>query len=62
MFIVPGLNALKLRRSAMLTEHFAPTGLVRGGLAMAINIALLTEFSRVCSNWKFPNSTAVGPG
>ena len=37
----------------MLTEHFAPTGLGRGGLAMAINIALLTEFSCVCFNRKF---------
>ena len=62
MFIVPRSNALKLRRSAMLTEHFAPTGLGRGGLAMAINISLLTEFSCVCSNRKFPNSTAVHPG
>ena len=48
MFIVPRSNALKLHRSAMLTEHFAPTGLRRGGVAMAINIALLTEFSCVC--------------
>ena len=62
MFIVPRSNALKLRRSAMLTEHFAPTGLGRGGLAVAINIALLTEFSFVCSNRKFHNSTAVGEG
>ena len=62
MFIVPRSNALKLRRSAMLTEHFAPTGLGRCGLAMAINISLLTEFSCVCSTRKFPNSTAVHPG
>ena len=46
----------------MLTEHFAPTGLGPCGLAMAINISLLTEFSCVCSNRKFPNSMAVGPG
>ena len=62
MFIVPRPKALKLRRSAMLTEHFAPTGLGRCGLAMAINIALLTEFSCVCSNRKFLNSKAVHPG
>ena len=43
----------------MLTEHFAPTGLGRCGLAMAINISLLTEFSYVSSDRKFPNSTAV---
>ena len=59
MFIVPTSNALKLRRSAMLTEHFAPTGLVRCGLAMAIHIALLTEFSCVCLYRVFLNSTAV---
>ena len=46
----------------MLTEHFAPAGLGGGGLAMAINITLLTEFSCVCSNRKFLNSTAVNPG
>ena len=61
MFIVPKSNAPKLRRSAMLTEHFPPTGLGRCGVALAINIALLTEFSCVCPNWKFLNSTAVHP-
>ena len=53
MFTVPKSYALKLRRSAMLTEHFAPTGLGRCGLAMAINIALLTEFAGACSNRSF---------
>ena len=59
MFIVPGANTLKLRRSAMLSEHFAPPGLGRCGVAMAINIALLTEFACVCSALSFLNSTAV---
>ena len=59
MFIVPRSNAPKLRRSAMLTDHFAPTGLGRCGVAMAINIALLTEFACVCSALSFLNSTAV---
>ena len=45
MFIVPRLDAPKLRRSAMLTEHSAPTGIGHDGLAMAINIALLRSLS-----------------
>ena len=44
-FIVFGPNTLKLRRSAMLREHFAPAGFGRLGLALTIDIALLTEFS-----------------
>ena len=50
MFIVFGPNTLKLRRSAMLREHFAPTGFGRCGLALTINIGLLTELSCECSN------------
>ena len=49
-FIVFGPNTLKLRRSAMLREHSAPTGFGSFGLAMPIDIALLTELSCACSN------------
>ena len=46
----------------MLREHVAPTGLGSCGLAMAINIALLTELSRACSNRKVLNCMAAHSG
>ena len=49
MFIVAGTNTPKLSRSAMIREHFAPTGLGGSRRAMAIDIALLTELSGPCS-------------
>ena len=47
MLIVGRSNTLKLRRSAVLREHCALTGLGRCGPATAMDIALLTELCRV---------------